>query len=564
MRFENIIRLLLLFSLQVTLYQDTPAQVEGINVVLLMAEDINPHLGCYGDKLVHTPAIDRLAEGGIKYTKAYTVAGVCAPSRASIVTGMYSTLIGTQHMRQAKSHTPYEGIPFYNAVPPPYVKAFPEYLRAAGYFCSNNNKTDYQFGTPFTIWDSHSRTASWRDRPSKEQNFFACFTFQTTHEINVWPDEIKNKFYKDFNTDTTQLDHDAKYRPKLDKKYFVNPNDIILPPYYPDDSIVRSDVARHYTNISRMDTQVAEILDKLKEDGLDRNTIIFFVGDNGDGLPRAKRSLYDSGINVPLIMYIPQELQVKYKELRPGTSNQLISMIDLAPTILSLMGVNIPTHMQGKAFAGNQKSKLMNKYIYAARDRMDNRYDIIRAISDGRYKYIKNFQPEINYTQQLDFMYMMPMMQQIIKLNQENKLTEVQSYWLFKNKPQEELYDTSTDPYEIKNLANNKKHRALLKKMRKELFEWQKENDPYLNTSELNQANLMWPSLNQPTTNPVTYKIIDGKLHLSCSTDGASIGYSKSGENKWHLYQTPIPLQYIDVKAIRYGYKVSQITRIIE
>jgi N-sulfoglucosamine sulfohydrolase len=555
MKFNKLVIFLLLFSIK------TFAQNDKINIVWLMAEDINPHLGCYGEKLVHTPNIDFLAKNGIMFTQAFTVAGVCAPSRAAIITGMHSTAIGTQHMRQAKSHTPYDGIPFYNAVPPPNVKAFTEYLRANDIFCTNNNKTDYQFGTPFTVWDSHSQKATWRDREDKNQAFFSCFTFQTTHEINVWPDVVKSKFYREFKTDTTKLDKDAKYRPYIDNKYIVNPKDIVLPPYYPDDSIVRADVARHYTNISRMDTQVGDILKKLKEDNLDENTIIFFMGDNGDGLPRAKRWMYDSGIKVPLIVYVPDKLKSKIKGFKSGINTDLTSFIDLAPTVLSILDVKIPNHIQGKAFLGNQISTTKNKFIYAARDRMDNRYDIIRAVRDSRYKYIKNFQPDVNYTQQLDFMYMMPMMQRIIQLDSMKKLNQTQSYWLFQKKPVEELYDTQTDPHEIKNLANDKKYEQILLKLRNELKNWQAKNDPYLTVNEQTQANQMWHNLEQPITEKPIFNQKNGKLALNSNTTGASIAYRKKGETRWKLYSKPLEIKdFIEAKAVRYGWKESEIS----
>ncbi len=537
------------------------------NIVWIMAEDINLHLGCFGEKLVHTPNIDRLAANGIRCTNAYTVSGVCAPSRASIITGMYSTAIGTQHMRQAKSLTPYEGVPFYNAVPPAHIKAFPEYLRQNGYFCTNNRKTDYQFGEPFTVWDSHSNKAGWRDRSEKNQPFFSCYTFESTHEINVWPDSTKWRFFKEFGVDTMRLVNDVKHRPKIEEKYIVNPSDLVLPPYYPDAPMVRADIARHYTNISRMDTQVGAILKQLDEDGLSDNTIIVFMGDNGDGLPRAKRWLYDSGIHVPLIVYIPEKLKPRIKGYTKGIDNQMISFIDLAPTMLSLSGIPIPKHLHGRPFLTTSTNTLPKRrtYIHAGRDRMDNRYDLQRAVRDSRYKYIRNYMPDVPYTQQLDFMYQMPMMQEILTYEKAGKLTPIQSYWLFKKKPKEELYDTQTDPHEIKNLADSPQYTLVLNRMREELARWQGSVGDYLEMPEVVQAEKMWPQGKQPKT-PAPKAVLNTqkKWVLNSNIDGVSIGYRWEGESFWRLYVKPFAAagKPLEVKAVRYGWAESEVVKI--
>ena len=227
------------------------------NILWIMAEDLSPHLGCYGDSLVHSPNIDKIASEGIVFTKAFTCAGVCAPSRAGIITGMYSTTIGTHHMRQTGGVIALDGFPKYNAAPEPYIKAFPEYLRAAGYYTCNNRKTDYQFGEPFTIWDDCSKSAHWRNRP-KDKPFFACFTFESSHEINVWPDRVKENFYARKNINPHNLVYDVVNRPPLPKEGLVTPEEVTLPPYLPDTKSVREDYARLLTNVSRMDQQVGK------------------------------------------------------------------------------------------------------------------------------------------------------------------------------------------------------------------------------------------------------------------------------------------------------------------
>ncbi|MFH1574437.1 MAG: sulfatase, partial [Acidobacteriota bacterium] len=339
------------------------------NILWISAEDISPDLGCYGDDYAHTPNIDRLAAQGVRYTNAFSSAPVCAPSRSAIITGMYPTSIGSLHMRS-------------KAVPPAGVKAFTEYLRAAGYYCTNNAKTDYNFEAPpanrppDTVWDETSTRAHWRDRPDRNQPFFAVINFTVTHESQIRTDDEL------FAKNTAKLRAEQRHDPARAE----------IPPYYPDTPVVRKDWARYYDLITALDYRVAEVLQQLEEDGLADNTIVFFWGDHGRGLPRAKRWVYDSGIKVPLLVRWP-------RHIAPGTViEDPVSLIDLGPTVLSLAGVTIPEHMQAQSFLGAQK-KPARQYVYAHRDRMDEAYDMMRAVRDQRYKYIRNFFPGRPYAQ---------------------------------------------------------------------------------------------------------------------------------------------------------------------
>jgi N-sulfoglucosamine sulfohydrolase len=255
------------------------------NIVWISNEDMSPHLGVYGDRSARTPVLDRLARESVRYTRAFTTAPVCAPSRAAIITGMYQTSIGAQHMRTTEDRVPELPGP-YLAVPPFYVKAFPEYLRAGGYYTTNRAKTDYQFGVPFTIWDELGRNAHWRSRANKEQPFFSVFNLEVTHESQIFPSSPARK----------------------GKRLVTDPTELEVPPYYPDTPAVREELARMYDNIADMDAQVGEILKQLEDDGLAENTIVFYWSDHGDGVPRAKRSLYDSGLRVPLMIRWPKAL----------------------------------------------------------------------------------------------------------------------------------------------------------------------------------------------------------------------------------------------------------------
>ena len=339
------------------------------NIVWISNEDMSPKLGAYGDTMARTPVLDRLARESVRYTRAFTTAPVCAPSRAAIITGMYQTAIGAQHMRTTEDRVPELPGP-YLAVPPFYVKAFPEYLRAAGYYTTNRAKTDYQFGVPFTIWDGLGPNAHWRNRADKSQPFFSVFNLEVTHESQIFPSSPARK----------------------GKPLVTDPAEIQVPPYYPDTPAVREELARVYDNIADMDGQVGAILKQLEDDGLADNTIVFYWSDHGDGVPRAKRSLYDSGLRVPLMIRWPKALG---STVRPGSvSDELVSFIDLAPTVLALAGADIPAHLQGRVLVG-PKAAPAPGFVFAARDRMDIEYDMMRSARDARFLYIRNFSPEL-------------------------------------------------------------------------------------------------------------------------------------------------------------------------
>ena len=313
-------------------------------------------------------------------------------------------------------------------MPPFYVKAFPEYLRAAGYYTSNRAKTDYQFGTPFTIWDDLGAQAHWRNRADKSQPFFSVFNLEITHESRIFPSSPARKG-KPLVTDAAKIK---------------------VPPYYPDTPAVREELARMYDNIADMDGQVAEILRQLEEDGLADNTIVFYWSDHGDGVPRAKRSLYDSGLRVPLMIRIPPRLGAF---AAPGTvSDELVSFIDLAPTVLALAGLGVPAHMQGRVLVGPAKGPAP-AYVFAARDRMDAEYDMMRSARDARFLYIRNFSPELPYAGHIIYRNQSAIMQEWLRMQAEGELTGPAALWMRTSRPPEELYDVRRDPHQIENIA---------------------------------------------------------------------------------------------------------------
>lgn len=521
-----------------TIVQSAYAQKKASqpNILWITCEDMSANLPFYGDATIKTPNLSQLALESVKYTRMFSVSGVCAPSRSAIVTGMYPTSIGTDNMRTETNYPDRKDIPNYEAVPPANVKCFTEYLRSAGYYCTNNNKTDYQFGDPFTAWDESSLKAHWRNRPQGKP-FFSVFNIMRTHESQIW--KHKNETLR------------------------VDPAKVTLPPYYPESPVIRRDMARYYDNIMVMDSIAGSLLRQLKEDGLLENTIVLFFSDHGAGLPWYKRELYDRGTNVPLLVRFPG------KKYAGTTDTNLHSFVDLAPTVLSLTGIKIPGHIQGEAFLGEAKAAKPRSYIYAARDRMDEQYDMVRAVRDLRFKYIKNYQPEkLNY-QDLTYRKQMDLMQEILKFKEAGKLNKIQQRW-FEPKPAEELYDVQNDPFELSNLAGNPKYQKELERMRLVHEKWMKDVKDVGAVPEMEMVKIMRKgnAAVQPETPKPILKTENGpnagevKLTLSCPENGASIGYRTTKSNgKWLLYSKPLLLKKegeVHVKAIRYGYKESE------
>lgn len=534
----------------------TPAPARP-NILWISVEDMSPRLGAYGDRLARTPTIDRLAAQSVRFTRAFTTAPVCAPSRAAIITGLHQNAIGAQHMRTTEDTVPELPGP-YLAVPPFYVKAFPEYLRAAGYYTTNRVKTDYQFGTPFTIWDEVTPTAHWRGRRDRAQPFFSVFNLMVTHESQIFPSSPARKG-KPLVTDPTKID---------------------VPPYYPDTPAVREELARVYDNISDMDAQVAELLAQLEADGLADDTIVFFWADHGDGVPRAKRSLYDSGLRVPLLIRCPKTIACGSQT--PGSvRDDLVSFVDLAPTVLSLAGLTIPTHLQGRALLG-PAAAAAPPYVFAARDRMDIEYDMMRSARDGRFLYIRNFQPELPYAGHVVYRNQSAIMQEWLRLQAAGTLTGPAAAWMRTSRPAEELYDVIADPNQIRDLAREPAHRATLERLRSAVTGWMTRigDQGLINEPEMIQR--MWPGGVQPDTatpyivprrttespaRRASYAFTEPtEVVIYVPTQGASIGYTteEGPDARWRLYTGPIlvrgPLT-LRAKAIRYGYKESPETR---
>jgi arylsulfatase A-like enzyme len=522
-----------------------------LNVVWISCEDMGPILGSYGNDIIKTPNLDKLASEGVRYTNAYSTVGVCAPSRFSIITGMYPARLGAHNMRTGDYHnykTPEEvshrknigvidkegkNIPEYEVVPPTHVKPFTEILRTKGYYCANNFKCDYQFNAPFTAWDEVSSTVSYRDAP-KDKPFFYVWNTLLTHESRIWE--------------------------RSNQPLTVNPEDIIIPSYFPDIPEVRNDIARKYSNIEAMDKKVGELMNQLEEDGMLDNTIIMFWSDHGGNLLRQKRAVGNSGLNVPLIIRYPNKMDAGKVDER------IVSLMDLGPTVLSLLNIEPPKHYDGKAIAGPYEDD-PREYAFGTADRFDESTDMQRSVLDGRYVYVKNFLPELPLIYRNKYRERITMNSKLIQMDSFNMLEGDAAYIFMKTKPVEEFYDLANDPYEVHNIIDNPKYFKRINDFRAALENWQKEINDQGFVPENKLVKSFWPNMIQPKTENVDFKIgDDGLYELTTLTNGASIGYQideKIGTNSWSLYHEPIRIgdkQKIVARAIRIGYKASGIT----
>ena len=398
------------------------------NILWLTSEDNSPFLGCYGDKFATTPNLDRLASEGFLYTHAFANVPVCAPARNTILTGIYACSGGNEHMRS-------------NYPKSDKVKTYPELLRAAGYYCSNNVKTDYNLGNfdDKIIWDDCSTKAHYKNRPEGKP-FFAVFNCTITHESCLHK-----------STPDSLLRH--------------SPENVSLPPYHPDTPEMKHDWAQYYDKLEDLDTWVGEKLKELDEAGLTENTIVFYYSDHGGVIARSKRFLYESGTHVPFIIRIPEKYSNLFPSEKAGSKvDRLISWIDLFPTLLSIAGIQVPEYLQGNAFLGKQKTA-DPEYVHFFRGRMDERYDMSRGVRDSKFRYIRYYMPYRAYGQHLEYLWKAPSVRSWEEAFKNGQCNEVQSvFW--KQKPAEELYDTENDPWEINNLAGDSAFADVLERMR--------------------------------------------------------------------------------------------------
>ncbi len=410
------------------------AEGDRPNILWITCEDINPHLGCYGIAQASTPNLDALAARGMRYSTCWSTYPVCAPARTTLITGVYPVATGGEHMRSQ--------VPL-----PADLRMYPQLLRAAGYYCTNNAKEDYNVQKPGAVWDESSRTAHWRNRPAGRP-FFAVFNLEDTHEGQV------------------------RRRPHT---FVHDPAKTPIPPYHPDTPEAREGWAQYHDQIGAMDARAGKLIAEVAEAGLADRTIVVFCGDNGAGLPRSKRFVYDSGLHVPLIVQFPEKYRaLASRDWKPGAACDCpVAFVDFAPTFLSLAGVKPPDWMQGRAFLGPHAAPDA-EFVFGYRGRMDERYDLSRSVRDRRFIYIRNYTPHRIYGQHVSYLFQTPTTQAWKRLYDEGKLKPPQTFF-WEPKPAEELYDLEKDPHEVRNLADSAEHRPTLERMRKALADHLRE-----------------------------------------------------------------------------------------
>ncbi len=419
------------------------------NILWITIEDLSPELGCYGDPYAVTPAIDRLASEGVRYTRAFSNGGACAPARSTLITGMYPPVIGTHHMRS-------EGRP------PEFVRGFPAYLRDAGYYCSNHSKTDYNWVAPDSTWDKIDpdwRRHGWRARGDKP--FFSVINLTETHSSQVYQP------WTDWEARRAALDEPSRH----------SPEQASVPPYYPDTPETREILKRYADNVSFVDGKVGEILAALESDGLAEDTVVFFFSDHGTGLPRGKSFLFESSLHVPLIIRFPEKLAEQAPTAAGGSVARFVSFVDFAPSVLSLAGLTPPAYFQGQAFLGDQAG-WPPAFTFGYRDRMDERYEFIRSVRDGRFKYIRNFFPHLPWFHDQTRLYPStnPLLEVWHALARAGELRGPAAIYMAARKPAEQLFDLRDDPDELQNLAGDPRYAGVLRKMSGALRKWQRDN----------------------------------------------------------------------------------------
>jgi len=416
------------------------------NVLLIILEDWGPHLGCYGKDYMHTPNLDALASEGRRYNNGFTSAPVCSTGRSSMMTGMsqYST-----HTEQHRTPRPKPPLP-------PGVKSLPEIFRDAGYFtalgCGQSAKTDLNFDFPVS---QIYLGKDWTER-QPGQPFFAHLTLSATHR--GW---------------------------RGDPQHPIDPARVVLPPWYPDTPMTRKDWAMGLESVQLSDGKMGEIIARLKEEGLYENTAIIITADHGVALPRGKQFLYDDGLRIPLIIRWPG------RAASGSVSDELVSNVDILPTLLGIAGLPIPANAQGHDLL--DPSATPRRFIFAGRDKMDSTHDAMRAVRSQEFKFIENLMPERAWCQFNDYKERSyPGLALLNVLHLEGKLPPEQDAFMQPTKPAEELYDLRQDAGEVHNVAGDPAYADTLESLRGELDRWrQSVGDPGV-TEEFRAGG--WPS----------------------------------------------------------------------
>ncbi len=430
--------LLAIFSLPARLSCQASA-ADRPNIVWIMSEDNSKHyLQLFDPAGAATPQIERLAQSGVVFDRAFSNAPVCSVARTTLITSCYGPRIGTQFHRRAQLAAMPEGL-----------QMFPAYLRAAGYYTTNNSKKDYNAIEGKQVWDASSGKASWRNRPSDNTPFFHVQTFGMSHESSLHFSVAK------MQSEATQHAADA----------------VSLAPYFPDTPTFRYTHARYLDRMQTIDAAVGELVAKLEADGLLEDTFVFYFGDHGGVLPRSKGYVYESGLHVPLVVRIPENWKSLSAFPAGSRSGGFVEFVDFGPTVLNLAGVEVPEGVDGKPFLGPAVTAAdvnARDETFGYADRFDEKYDLVRSLRVGRFKYIRNYEAFNPDGLQNNYRYNMLAYQDWRTRFQAGELNDTQSQF-FRSKPVEALYDLENDPHEVHNLASDPQHQDTLRRLRNRL-----------------------------------------------------------------------------------------------
>jgi N-sulfoglucosamine sulfohydrolase len=419
------------------------------NILFILAEDISTDLECYGMPAVKTPVLNNLAATGIQFMNAYGNNSICSPSRSNMMTGVHQNIINAQHHRSNRDiplMDPYKPITFY--------------LREAGYTCILGNKLVRGSGKKIDVNFKHNAIGKWdgvsefglfdktNEFTPQDQPFFSQVTLDVTHRGDWW-NEIRNK-----------------------STHKVNPANVVLPPYYADNAVIREDWAKYLDQMEYMDYEVGKLLADLESKGMRDNTIVIFIGDNGRCNVRGKGYLYEPGLHLPLIVNWPAKLSGGKKDSR------LVASVDVAATILKAAGVDLPSYMSSRSIINENKNP--RQYVYSARDLWDEILEQSRAITTEKYRYIKNFNTNQSYDAHQAYLeFYRPAVHVMRNLNEKGQLSDLQARFFAPNKESEELYDRVKDPFETKNLIGDPKYNKIANQMRAYYKDWNSKNHDY-------------------------------------------------------------------------------------
>lgn len=488
------------------------------NILWVTIEDTSPQfIGCYGDENARTPVIDRLAGDGVRFTNAFSTGTVCSPSRTAIITGVKTYQTGTGNHRSKYAV-------------PDYIRGFPYYLQESGYYTTNNVKTDYNVANESEYiaeaWNESSNKAGWWGR-KPGQPFFAVFNFAESHQSRTMTEPYD--WYQE-----NVLEH-------LTPEERIGENEFDMPPFYRDSPEMRKQFARVYNSIKLTDNRIGELLDRLETDNLKDSTIVFFFADHGEGMPRGKTNGINYGYRVPFVVWFPE----MYKHLSPwGTAgvvtDELVDFTDLAPTLISLAGGEIPDHMEGRPFLGKERAEPVDHLILSS-DRADNGIDMVRTVTDGRFVYSRNYMPYINEVRYIRYMEIGEIKQHMRTDLSENRLNPLQTS-LFEPRPAEFLFDIENDLWETRNLAGDAQYQNVLKKMREQL---QKE---ILRSRDVMLLPEYEIALLSDTTTAYEYRLESDQYPVAKIYESASL----SGFRGTEIAQKQVELLSDDHPVVRY------------